>query len=257
MTSSLLTHGARSRGATALFMPAVLVALSGVAPSPLRAQATAADSSAIASLPLRELPVTSPGHAFVFLITGDGGYAAGDRGIAETFVRRGLPVVVLNSRDYLRHQKTTPDTAAADAATIMAHYMATWHRDSVVFVGYSRGADMAPFIVTRLPETLRGHLALVAMVGLADHASFEFHWSDIVKDTRRPTDLPVQPELMKNKGVRMLCLYGAQEKDSLCPELPPSLITVDQHGGKHSLSKEDGVAVAERVLRELEAAPSR
>lgn len=224
--------------------------------SPLVAQAVTADNAGVAGLPLRELPVSTAGQELVLLITGDGGYAAGDRGMAETFVARGVPVVVLNSRDYLSPKKT-PDDAAADAARIMTHYMTAWQRDSVILVGYSRGADMAPFIVSRLADSLRGHLSLVAMIGLSDHASFEFHWSDIVKDTRRPSDLPVAPEVMKIQGVRMLCLYGTREKDSLCPILPPSVVTVDQHGGKHSLSHDDAAAVALRILRELETAPTR
>ena len=236
---------------------AALLAIAGSAiASSARAQAEAGDSAAIAKLPLRELPVTVPGHELVFLITGDGGYASGDRAIAETFVAKNIPVVVLNSRSYLSPKKT-PDQAAEDAARIMAHYMAVWQRDSVVLVGYSRGADMAPFIVTRLPDAIRGHLSLVAMIGLADHASFEFHWTDIVKDVRRSSDLPVQPEVMKIQGVRMLCLYGAREKGSLCPAFPPSVLTADLHGGKHSLNGDDGTEIATRILRELEPPPSR
>jgi type IV secretory pathway VirJ component len=138
----------------------------------------------------------------------------------------------------------------------MCHYLATWHRDSVVLVGYSRGADMAPFIVTRLPADLRSRLSLVAMVGLAERASFEFHWSDIVMDTKRSTDYPVAPELLKVHGVRMLCLYGEHEKNSLCPTFPPTVLRADRHGGKHALSKSDGGDVAQRILRELDSATS-
>lgn len=233
-------------------LSAALLAMQvGLAVPRLFAQQVTRDSAAIAALPLRELPASSAGHRMVVLMTGDGGYAAGDRGIAETFAAQGVPVVVLNSRDYLRSKKV-PDEAAADAALIMTHYMAAWQRDSVILVGYSRGADMAPFIVSRLADSVRDRLSLVAMIGLADHASFEFHWSDLVKDTRRPTDLPVEPEVMKIQGVRMLCLYGAHEKDSLCPALPSSVLTVDRHAGKHSLSSDDGAAVARRILRELD-----
>jgi type IV secretory pathway VirJ component len=246
------------RTATTTVVAALVAGVAAMATiaTPLSAQTGAGDSTALAGLPLRELPVTTAGHQLVFLLTGDGGYAAGDRGIAEAFVGQGIPVVVLNSRSYLSPKKT-PDEAAADAERIMMHYMAGWQRDSVVLVGYSRGADMAPFIVTRLPDSTRSHLSLVAMIGLADHASFEFHWSDIVKDVRRSTDLPVEPEVMKIHGVRMLCLYGAHEKGSLCPTLPPAVLTADRHGGKHSLSGDDGAEVAKRILRELETPPAR
>lgn len=253
MRCALFTRSHRLAATTAF--PILLIGVaSGAITAPLAAQTSAGDSTALAGLPLNELPVPTAGHRLVFLITGDGGYAAGDRGIAETFAAQGIPVVVLNSRSYLSPKKT-PDEAAADAGRIMMHYMQAWQRDSVVLVGYSRGADMAPFIVTRLADSTRSHLSLVAMVGLADHASFEFHWSDIVKDTRRASDLPVSPEVMKIRGVRMLCLYGAHEKDSLCPTFPASVLTVDKHGGKHSLSSGDGAAVAQRVIRELDTPP--
>ena len=219
------------------------------------AQTSSGDSAAVAALPLHERPVAVAGRQLAVLITGDGGYAAGDRGIADALVARGIPVVALDAREYLK-KKRTPDEAANDAALIMQHYLAEWHRDSVIFAGYSRGADMAPFIVTRLPAELRDRLSLVAMVGLAERASFEFHWTDLVKDTERTTDLLVAPEVLKIQGVHMLCLYGSHEKGSLCPTFPPSVLRADQHGGKHTLSGRDGAAVGERIFRELGGAGS-
>jgi len=206
-------------------------------------------SAAVAGLPLQEMPVATSGRELVFLITGDGGLAAGDRGIADTFVAHGVPVVALDSRAYLK-QKRYPDGVASDASRIMRHYLAAWHRDSVLFVGYSRGADMAPFIITRLTPDLRDRLSLVTMIGLAERASFEFHWLDLIKDVNRSTDYPVAPELLKIHGVPMLCLYAAKDKDSLCPAYGPPVMQVEQLGSRHAMSRADGVAVAERILRE-------
>jgi len=220
---------------------------------PVRATAcaqAAVDNASVAGLPLREMPVSTSGRELALFITGDGGYATGDRGIAETLVAHGVPVVVLDARAYLK-EKRYPDGVAADASHIMRHYLAAWHRDSVVFVGYSRGADMAPFIVTRLAPDLRDRLSLVAMIGLAERASFQFHWLDLVMDTKRSTDYPVAPEVLKIHGVPMLCLYAAKDKDSLCPLYGPAVMQVEQLGGRHSLSRADGVAVAERIVREV------
>lgn len=242
-----------SASATRLVVMAAIALASRAIPAV--AQTRSDDSSAVAALPLHERPVSVAGRQLAFLITGDGGYAAGDRGIADALVAHGIPVVALDAREYLK-KKRTPDEAATDAALIIRHYLAAWHRDSVIFAGYSRGADMAPFIVTRLPADLRDRLSLVAMVGLAEHASFEFHWTDLVKDTERSTDLLVAPEVRKIQGVRMLCLYGSHEKGSLCPTFPPSVLRADQHGGKHTLSGRDGAAVGERIFRELDGAGS-
>ncbi|HSQ30295.1 MAG TPA: AcvB/VirJ family lysyl-phosphatidylglycerol hydrolase [Gemmatimonadaceae bacterium] len=243
------------RWAVALRVTAAAMLIAAWARPIIAQQARSDDSTALAALPLHESPVSTAGAELAFLITGDGGYAAADRGIADALVARGVPVVALDAREYLK-KKRTPDEAASVAALIMRHYLTAWHRDSVIYVGYSRGADMAPFIVTRLPADLRSRLSLVAMIGLAEHASFEFHWTDLVTDTNRPTDLLVAPEVLKIQGVRMLCLYGTHEKGSLCPTFPPSVLRADQHGGKHTLSGRDGAAVAERILRELAFAGS-
>ena len=248
---------ARTLGMRRCIIPALMLGpapLAGIVlpariPAPSHVQ-SAQGGVPVADLPLRELPVATSGHALAVLITGDGGYSDGDRGIAETLVAHGIPVAVLDSRAYL-HDKRLPDQVAQDASRIMRHYLAAWHRDSVILVGYSRGADMAPFIVTRLSPELRGRLSLLAMIGLAERASFEFHWLDLIRDTKRSSDYPVAPEVLKVHGVHMLCLYAAKDKDSLCPSFPPSVMRVEQMGGRHSLSGADGAAVAQRILREL------
>src|SRR5207237_7371585 len=80
----------------------------------------------------------------------------------------------------------------------------------------------------------RARLDLVAMFGLATRASFIFHWSDLVRDTNRPTDLLVAPELARLRGTRMLCVYGSDETDSGCRDADPALIErVERTGGHH------------------------
>ena len=249
MTPAASALGRRRTNAAAILVLATLLCTSSMLARPLRAQTSREQGDLIAALPLHAVSVGSTGRLLVVLITGDGGYASGDRGIADTFVSQGIPVVALDARAYLMKARL-PDEAARDVAHVMEHYLAMWHRDSLVFVGYSRGADIAPFIVTRLPADLLRRVKLVAMVGLADHASFQFHWTDLVRDVRRATDRQVAPEVMKIHGVNMLCFYGVKEKHSLCPTFPSSVMRVEQHGGDHTLSGEAGAEVAQKILRE-------
>jgi type IV secretory pathway VirJ component len=136
---------------------------------------------------------------------------------------------------------------ARDTQAILDRYATAWHRDRLVLVGYSRGADLAPFVVSRWPDAMRRHLALLALIGFADHASFEFHWQDVLYDVRRSTDLPTRPELERIRGVRVLCVYGKGEKDSLCPSLDPATVRVARHPGGHVLDATSGAAVADLV----------
>lgn len=50
----------------------------------------------------------------------------------------------------------------------------------VLLVGYSRGAKVLPFILTRLPPDLQRSVSLVALVGPSHLAGFEFHFSDLL-----------------------------------------------------------------------------
>jgi type IV secretory pathway VirJ component len=197
-----------------------------------------------------EVPADS-GHALALLLTGDGGWARGDRALAQALVRGGVAVLALDTRAYLRAAHRTPEIAARDAGQILERYAELWHRDRLVLVGYSRGADLAPFIVSRWPAELRARLALLALVGFADHANFEFHWQDLVHDSRRASDLPTRPELERIHGTRVLCVYGAEEKDSLCPSLDGSLARVARIPGGHVLDSSTGEAAGMQVLGAL------
>lgn len=48
--------------------------------------------------------------------------------------------------------------------------------------------------------------------------------------------LPVAPELEKMKGMKVLCLYGKEEQESLCREQTPDglqMLRLAQGGGHH------------------------
>ena len=217
----------------AALLPALLAAQQPVAkqlppPRPVLVQYDVHD------LPLVELPPTTAAwHAttaaestLVVLITGDGDWAEIDKGIAESLQRSGAAVVGLKARAYLQAKPRTPDVLARDVERVLRHYLPLWAREKVVLLGYSRGADFVPFVANRLSPDLRSRVALVGMFGMATSASFEFHWTDIVKDTKRASDLPVAPELARLRGMRMLCVYGSDEKDSDCPRHPALDLTV-------------------------------
>ncbi|MFL5618768.1 MAG: AcvB/VirJ family lysyl-phosphatidylglycerol hydrolase [Gemmatimonadaceae bacterium] len=205
-----------------------------------------------AELPFPVVEVAADsGHSIALLLTGDGGWARGDRALAQTLARGGVAVLGLDSRAYLRAAHRTPESASSDVARILDRYAALWHRDRLVLVGYSRGADLAPFIVSRWPAELRARLALVALVGLADHANFEFHWQDVVHDTRHASDLPTRPELERIRGIRVLCVFGAEEKGSLCPSLDRSLARLERIPGGHVLDESSAAAAGALVLGAL------
>jgi type IV secretory pathway VirJ component len=196
----------------------------------------------VSSLPLVEDRAAHPGRTIAFVISGDGDWAPTVKHIAADLTARGVSVVGLKARSYLSQAKT-PAQAARDAAEVLRHYMAAWNADSAMVIGFSRGADMAPFVVRRLPDDVRRRVDLVALLSPSRMANFQFHWEDLIRDVRRPSDVPVLPEVQALGGsVRTLCVYGASDAGSLCPGLPAGLAeSIRFDGGHHLGGDTDGI----------------
>jgi type IV secretory pathway VirJ component len=215
-----------------------------------RPAASHPDSTDLLGLPLIEL-ATKPGdNLLAVLLTGDGGWASGDQSMAAAFRARAIPVIGFVSPSYLQVPRT-PDGAGEDLRRVLDHYLREWHLERVIVVGYSRGADLLPFMVSRLPPQLRGRLALVAMIGLSEQASFQYRPTDIFADGLRFTDRPVEPEVEKLRGLRMACISGERESGSLCPRLDSSLIRIASHAGGHRVTQRAGASVVDLMMEEV------
>jgi type IV secretory pathway VirJ component len=201
----------------------------------------------VRDLPLIELRSTRSSPALAVVVSGDGGWASLDRQIGEDFAARGMPVVGLNSLQYFWKART-PDQAAADLTRILRHFLQAWNASEVVLVGYSRGADVLPFMVTRLPDDLRKRIRVMALLGVSLMAGFEFHFTDLLGATHR-TDRPTVPEINRLHDLRVLCVYGTDETDSACRHLPRGVATVIALPGGHHF---DGAydEIARRILEE-------
>jgi type IV secretory pathway VirJ component len=163
-------------------------------------------------------------------MSGDGGWAGLDQDVAAALSAKGIPVVGLDSLRYYWTART-PDGLAADTDRIIRYYLAHFHKQRVLLIGYSQGADVLPFAVNRLPETTRARVALTAVMGMSEHALFEFHVSSWISDSGSgPATLP---EINRIAGMPVLCIYGADESDSLCPKLDPKRFNIVKLKGGH------------------------
>ncbi len=232
---------------TAAVAGAVLAASAmSIVPRGLTAQAPRSDQQIIASLPITEVPAAS-GNTLAIFWSGDGGWQELVSETAKHLAQRGVAVVGVNSRSWLTSGTRTPDDAGIATAALIRHYLATWGRDRVLLIGYSRGAGFVPFIYNRLPAALRARVELVGMLGMEPTASFEFHLVDLVRTVSRPTDLPALRELDRILHTSLLCMYGQQEAGSLCPALDVHRYTVRERPGDHHFDRDYG-AIAEQIL---------
>jgi type IV secretory pathway VirJ component len=180
------------------------------------------------------------------LLTGDGGWAGLDKQLADSISSHGTPVVAVDSRAYFSKQRD-PEGASQDLARILRHYLASSGAEHVLLVGYSRGAEVLPFMATRLPADLLERVQVIALLGPARNANFKFHLIDLVSNRSRKDDLMTIPEIEKLRGHRILCFYGVDEKESACRSLPSTLATSYEMPGGHHFGKKYGV-IATKIL---------
>lgn len=236
-------------GVTRRWLPQLLDAVDRLAAGPPGTQA--ATDSAVSDLPLVEVPARgTPRRSLVLMISGDGGWASLDRDIAEVLADSGLAVVGLNALQYFWNGRT-PDGTAADVSRIARHYLAAWDKQDLILAGYSRGAEVLPFVANRLPPELRARLRLAVLVAAEPFTSFTFRPMDWVFTVHHADDVAVVPELDRLSWAPILCFYGEEETDTACRQSPvASRGAVPMPGGHHV-----GGAYREVAWRILQALP--
>ncbi len=210
---------------------------------------TTTASGSLDDLPLVEVPVQGDrSDLFSVIISGDGGWAGLDREVGTTLAERGIPVVGLNALQYFWTRRT-PEGASEDLARILRHYERIWNRNNVLLVGYSLGADVLPFMANRLPKDLLDHVREIVLLGPARKTEFEFHFSEWLGYSGGESARPILPEVEKLRGRNVVCLYGAEEADSLCPLLGQGVAKVIRMPGGHHFEGKYG-HISDVILEE-------
>lgn len=204
---------------------------------------------------LKDLPLievrskTTNNPLFALVVTGDGGWANIDRQLGENLADGGMDVVGLNSLQYF-WKKRTPDDAGKDLDRILNHYFNTWGKKEVILIGYSLGADVLPFMTSRLPAQTQARIKLVVLLGPSNLVDFEFHLTDWLGGFSHNTSMPVLPEVDKLKDKKVLCVYAGDDKNSICRKMGSNAKAIPMGEGHHF----DGnySAIAESILKAVQ-----
>jgi type IV secretory pathway VirJ component len=126
----------------------------------------------------------------------------------------------------------------------------------VLLIGYSFGADALPFLYSRLDPRIRREVRGVALLGLGADASFEIHVGNWIAG-RGTQGSPTVPEIKRISDTRVLCVYGRDERDSPCPALQGSGVSVVALDGGHHFGGDYG-SLARQIIDFAESgAPKR
>lgn len=214
-------------------------------------------------LPVVECPTSSvsarDSDLFAIMVTGDGGWRAIDRDIASVLTGRGIPVAGLVSSDYFAERRTANESSAA-LERMIATYSHRWNRQRVILIGYSRGAGVLPFMISRLPSPERSRIAAVALLGLEPNIDFKTSPKVLLWDVDDDVFVPVRPELQRLRAEGLpsastLCIAGSNDTGSICGSLPGDIANRFLLPGGHHFGGNYRV-IADRILAEAHAAPS-
>lgn len=223
------------------WLPQLLAAYQSIASRP---EAAAARAPEIQDLPVTTVRATQETDTLALLLTGDGGWAGLDRELAAHLAAQGVSTVGFNSLRYFWRART-PDQAARDVARVLQHFLADWNKTRFILIGYSFGADAAPFVVNRLPPALRKRLVTVSLLGIESDADFVVRVADWIPGSdMRGRD--VRPELAAIEAP-VQCIYGAGESTTICPVGTRGRVSGQRIGsGRHFGG--DYAAIADHIL---------
>lgn len=205
-------------------------------------------SARLRGIPLIEMPVADARRAVIFF-SGDGGWAALDRGVAAALNAQGVAVLGWDTLSYF-WQARPPAVLARDLARVIDAFHARWHVNRVVVAGYSFGASTAPFAVNGLPAATRALIEKVVLLGPTPTTSFEFRLTQWLGSDAGDT-AAVAPEVAKLAPLPVWCVHGARDDEAVCPPLAPPSRVLSLPGDHHF---NDDYAALARVIAEAPSA---
>lgn len=171
-----------------------------------------------------------PAKPAIVMLSGDMGNRIGKTPrIAARLHARGYAVVTVNSLTYFSPRRT-PRQAAGLIETAMVRAMKLGKTDHVVLVGQSFGADMLHAGLAQFPAAARRPIRSVVLIVPGEDIVFRASPIELVG--LETPDQRAYPTASRLRWVPVTCIHGAEEPDSLCPELQmPNVRHVTLPGG--------------------------
>ena len=161
------------------------------------------------TLPVKEWGTTTHNNPFIFYISGDGGLNKFSNELCSSINQRGFEVAALDAKSYFWDKKT-PEQTASDVSNFLLRKINYRKDQKIVLIGYSFGADVLPFILERLPETIQNKLILSILMASSGSTDMEIHLSDMFGSGKKRS-MDVLTELNKLNHEKILILNSSDE----------------------------------------------
>jgi type IV secretory pathway VirJ component len=166
------------------------------------------------------------------LISGDGGWYGFEQSIADKLAIQGIPTIGLDSKKYFWNRRT-PEGTASDMIKALNFYSKEWGRERFLLIGYSLGAEIIPFITSRLPEEMKTKVTLTVLLSPETNTDFEIHVSNMLGIGNRQNTFQVMDEIVKSQVVPTLIIIGEGEKTQVPELLAGTAVKIQKIPGNH------------------------
>jgi type IV secretory pathway VirJ component len=159
----------------------------------------------------KEWAAVSHEKPLLFYISGDGGFNKFSTNLCEALNKDDYDVVGLNARTYFDDKKT-PEQTTVDITNFLSKKLTGRKNRQVVFIGYSFGADVLPFVLNRLPANFQDKVKTSFLLASSGSTDFEIHWSDIFGgSTKRSMDVVAEINQLQNK--KIVIMDGSDDRN--------------------------------------------
>ncbi len=202
--------------------------------------------AAAEGLPVREWNASVHDKPLLFYISGDGGLNKFSTGLCESFNQKGFDVVALNSRSYF-YDKKTPEETAKDISDYLSGKLAGRANSKIVFIGYSFGADVLPFVLNRLSKNIAEKVEISFIMASSGSTDFEIHWLDMLGNGKKRS-LGVVSEINKLQNEKIVIITGSDDNNLDIKQISLDKYTLVVLPGGHHFDN-DIDEIVQKILR--------
>lgn len=194
------------------------------------------------NLPIDTLGSKDLSKPIIFYISGDGGFNNFSTAFIRELNAKGYPVLALNAKSYFWKTKS-PDVATKDITGLITQYLALWKRNEVILVGYSLGADVVPFVQTRLSLDVLNKVKHTVLLSPSNTTDFTVH---LFYSSSGGSNVPVEINKL-NKP--LLIIFGKSENNIPVKEINNTMATILTLPGDHHYDNQVAVLTGEIAKR--------
>lgn len=164
--------------------------------------------------------------------SGDGGWNPFEQSIVDKLALNGIPTIGIDTKKYFWTRKT-PEETTDDMIALFSYYSKEWGKTRFMLIGYSQGAEIVPFVATRLPDGIKSNMVSVVMLSPETTTDFEIHITNLLGLGSKKNIFNVIDEITRMKVASSLCIFGESEKTPVPGLLKNTTVNIAVIPGDH------------------------